>query len=192
MREGSATRGRRRRAAEPPDGPDRRPEPEADPEAVARSICLSQLEFAPRTRAELAAVLAKRGVPDDAAEAVLGRFAEVGLIDDALFARMWVDSRHRGRGLARAALRSELRRKGVDDEDVAAAVEGLDPATELETAWALVRRKLPATRGQPTPARVRRLAGMLARKGYPAGVAFRVVREALAEDGDDGEVPELE
>lgn len=177
---------------EPPDPRDDRPQPDADPEAVARSICLSQLEHAPRTRAELAAVLARRGVPAEAAAAVLGRFAEVGLIDDALFARMWVDSRHRGRGLARAALRSELRRKGVDDADVAAAVEGLDPGTELETARAFVARRLPSTRGLQTQARVRRLAGMLARKGYPAGTAYRVVREALAEAGAHGEFPEPE
>ena len=123
---------------------------------------------------------------------MLVRFAEVGLIDDALFARMWVESRHRGRGLARTALRSELRRKGVDDEDVAAAVEELDPETELATARSLVDRKLASTRGLDTQARVRRLAGMLARKGYPAGTAFRVVKEALAEDGDAGDVPELE
>ncbi len=195
MREGSTRRRRNgggagRQHPRPPR--DDRPEPEAEPEAVARSICLTQLEHAPRTRAELAAVLAERGVPDDAAEAVLGRFAEVGLIDDALFARQWVESRHRGRGLARTALRSELRRKGVDDEDVAAAVEGLDPETELATARSLVARKLASTRGLETQARVRRLVGMLARKGYPAGTAFRVVREALAEDGDEGEVPELE
>ena len=193
MREGSSTRRRRPRGGgEPPAPRDDRPEVDADPESVARSICLAQLEHAPRTRAELAAVLARRGVPDDAAEAVLGRFAEVGLIDDALFARMWVESRHRGRGLARTALRAELRRKGVEDEDVSAAVEELDPDTELATARSLVARRLASTRGLETQARVRRLAGMLARKGYPAATAFRVVREALAEDGDDGEVPDLE
>ena len=195
MREGSSTQRRRSGGAgrgEPPPARDDRPEPDADPESVARSICLAQLEHAPRTRAELAAVLVRRGVPDDVAEAVLGRFAEVGLIDDALFARMWVESRHRGRGLARTALRSELRRKGVDDEAVAAAVEELDPETELATARSLVDRKLASTRGLDTQARVRRLAGMLARKGYPAGTAFRVVKEALAEDGDEGDVPELE
>jgi len=183
--------GRRRRGPEAPDGDaagaprDLARDPDADPEQVARQICLSQLEHAPRTRAELAAVLSDRGVADDVAEAVLGRFSEVGLVDDALFAQMWVASRHRGRGLAGRALTQELRRKGVEDDVVREAVAGLDPEQEAATARALVDRRLRTTRGLPTDARVRRLAGMLARKGYPAGLAFRVVKEALAEEGAD-------
>ena len=39
-----------------------------------------------------------------------------GLVDDEAFARSWVESRQRSRGLARRALAQELRRKGVDDE----------------------------------------------------------------------------
>ncbi len=156
---------------------------EADPAGFARTSCLRLLERGPRTRAELAAALANKGVPDDAAEQVLSRFAEVGMIDDALFASMWVTSRHRGRGLASRALSQELRRKGVDGEVAQAALEELDPEQELATARALVQRRLAGTRGLTPDAQVRRLAGMLARKGYPAGTAFRVVREALAEQG---------
>ncbi len=127
-------------------------------------------------------------MPDEAADKVLSRFTEVGLIDDALFAAMWVTSRHRARGLASAALRRELRRKGIGDEVAQEALEELDPDQELATARALVQRKLASTRSLTPDARVRRLAGMLARKGYPAGTAFRVVREALAEQGAEAEL----
>lgn len=161
------------------------PEREADPVDVARQICLHQLEHAPRTRAELAAVLTRRGVEEEVAEQVLGRLSEVGMIDDALFAQMWVSSRHRGRGLAGRALSHELRGKGIDDELVREAVGTLEPEQELATARALVDRRLKATSGLATEVRVRRLAGLLARKGYPAGLAFRVVREALAAEGVD-------
>ncbi len=154
----------------------------------ARASCLRLLERGPRTRAELTAALAKKGVPDDAAEQVLSRFTEVGMIDDALFASLWVTSRHRGRGLASRALSQELRRKGVDGEVAQAALEELDPEQELATARALVQRRLAGTRGLTPDAQVRRLAGMLARKGYPAGTAFRVVREALAEQGSQTDV----
>lgn len=167
------------------------PEPDADPAGVARQICLRQLELQPRTRAELTATLLRRGVPDEVAHQVLDRFEEVGLVDDVQFAGMWVDSRQRGRGLAGRALSHELRRKGVDEQVVRAAVDELNPEVELATARSLVARRLPATRGLAADARVRRLAGMLARKGYPAGTAFRVVREALAADGvDPDEVPD--
>src|SRR5271165_1842528 len=57
--------------------------PDADPEAVARQICLRMLSAAPRTQAQLATALRRRGVPEEAAAAVLARFAEVKLIDDA-------------------------------------------------------------------------------------------------------------
>ena len=153
-----------------------------DPEAVARLICLRQLTAAPRTRAQLAKTLRRRGVPDEAAEAVLGRFAEVGLIDDAMFANAWVESRHHGRGLGRRALAAELNRRGVDRDDIQAAVAKLSPETELSTARALVERRLASTASLPAQTRLRRLVGMLARKGYPAGLAYRVVREALDQD----------
>ena len=161
---------------------------EADPESVARLICLRLLTAAPRTRAQLADALQRRGVPDDAASAVLARFAEVGLIDDATFASAWVESRHHGRGLGRRALTAELGRRGVDRSDIEAAVAGLTPETERATAVALVQRKLAGTAGQPAQARVRRLVGLLARKGYPAGLAYQVVREALdAQAAERGE-----
>jgi regulatory protein len=170
------------------DGVEPKPRAPVDPVDVARQICLRQLEHSPRTRAELATVLRRKGVPDDAAEQVLSRFADVGMIDDALFARMWVTSRHRGKGLAGRALSQELRRKGVADDEVADAVASLDPEQELATARALVERRLRSTAGLPTEARVRRLAGMLARKGYPGGLAFRVVKEALAAEGEEAEL----
>jgi len=104
-----------------PDQHDPRDRP-ADPEAVARQVCLQMLTAAPRTRAQLASALARRGVPQDAADAVLDRFTDVKLIDDAMFARAWVDSRHYGRGLSRRALAAELRQRGVAAPEIQSAV----------------------------------------------------------------------
>src|SRR5207245_3102506 len=103
---------------------------------------------------QLAQTLGRRGVPEEAAEAVLGRFAEVGLIDDATFANAWVESRHHGRGLGRRALAAELNQRGVDRGDIQAAVAKLSPDTELATARALVERRLPGTASLPAPARL--------------------------------------
>ncbi|WP_344437331.1 recombination regulator RecX [Actinomadura bangladeshensis] len=157
----------------------------ADPEAKAREICLRLLSASPRTRAQLADALRRKDVPADVADRVLARFTDVGLIDDEAFAQAWVQSRHTGRGLAKRALAAELRRRGVADDTVNEAVESLDPAQEEETARALVLRRLPSTRGADPAKRMRRLVGMLARKGYPPGLSYRVVKEALAEEGAD-------
>lgn len=154
--------------------------PEADSEAVARKILLDQLTGRARTRAELRAKLARRHVPDEVADRLLDRFAEVGLVDDKAFAREWVQSRQSGRGLARRALAQELRRKGVEQSVVEAAVAEVEPGDELAAARELVRRKLPSLARHDQTTQVRRLTGMLARKGYPSAVAFRVVREELA------------
>lgn len=160
---------------------------------MARAICLRLLTIQPRTRAELAAALARREVPDDAAETVLSRFTEVGLIDDRAFAEAWVGTRHAGRGLARRALAAELRRRGVDGETVGEVVATLDPETEERTARQLVAKRLPGTRRLESAVRVRRLVGMLARKGYPPAMAVRVVREELAAEGvDPGELAGLD
>ncbi|MEU9021698.1 regulatory protein RecX [Actinomadura sp. NPDC048394] len=157
----------------------------ADPEAAAREVCLRLLASSPRTRAQLADALRRKDVPDEVAEKVLGRFTDVGLIDDEAFARAWVQSRHAGRGLAKRALAAELRRRGVADETVSDAVEELEPDQEERTARALVDRRLPGTRGVDPAKRMRRLVGMLARKGYPPGLSYRVVKEALADEGTD-------
>ncbi|MFC9509595.1 recombination regulator RecX [Streptomyces sp. NPDC057002] len=156
-----------------------------DPVEQARAICLRLLTGTPRTRKQLADALRKRQIPDDAAEEVLSRLEEVGLINDSAFADAWVESRHHGRGLARRALARELRTKGVESTLIDEAVSQLEPEQEEATARELVARKLRSTRGLDRDKRLRRLAGMLARKGYSEGMALRVVRQALEEESED-------
>lgn len=169
--------------------------PEADSEEVARKILLDQLTGQARSRAELAAKLAKRRVPDDVAQRLLDRFEEVGLIDDAAFARLWVESRGPGKGLGRRALAQELRRKGIDEEAARAALDDLEPDDEEAAARALVRRKLRTLRNVDRATATRRLTGMLARKGHSGDVVWRVVREELdaagahADDAEAGAYP---
>jgi SOS response regulatory protein OraA/RecX len=150
-----------------------------DPETVAKGICLRALTGTAKTRKQLADLLAKKDVPEEAAAAVLDRFAEVGLIDDAAFAAAWVSTRQSGRGLARRALASELRAKGVDGDVAAAAVAEVDPQDEWDSARRLVERKMPSMSRLDRVTAERRLMGMLARKGYGGGLAGHVVREAL-------------
>jgi regulatory protein len=162
-------------ASEPPDPAD----PDADPESVARSIALRMLERQPRTRLELERAMARRDVPPDVAAAILDRFAEVGLVDDGAFAQAWVDSRHRGRGLARRALSAELRRRGVDETVLRDAVATVSDDDERAAALALAERKLRTMTALPRDVQMRRLVGMLGRKGFSSGVAMSVVREVL-------------
>jgi regulatory protein len=162
----------------PPDEPD----PPGDPESVARAICLQLLSQRGRTHAELARALRRRGVPGEAATAVLARFTEVGLIDDEAFAQNLALAQHRERGLAARAVAVRLRQRGLPDSAVEAALGLIDPASERDAARRLVARKMPGLRTLAPEARTRRLIGLLARRGYSPSLAADVVREALAED----------
>ncbi|CAN3983084.1 regulatory protein RecX [Kitasatospora purpeofusca] len=164
-----------------------RAEEPADPESRARDICLRLLTGAAKSRKQLGDALRKREIPDEVAEEVLTRLEEVGLIDDAAFARAWVESRHSVRGLSRRALAQELRTKGISGELAEQALAQLDHDDETEAARALVDRRLRATRGLERQTRTRRLVGLLARRGYSEGLAFRVVRDALDAEGSTDE-----
>lgn len=184
----SAPQDRRRRARpglEPPPVGAAAEDPEPPTAEVARTIALRLLTAAPRSRAELAAAMARKDVPDDVAAAVLDRFTEVGLVDDAAYAEMLVRTRHSERGLARRALATELRRRGVEDEVAAVALEQVDDEDELAAARRIAEKKARSTRGLDAQVRRRRIAGVLGRKGFGGGVTMRVVDEVLAAEGLD-------
>ena len=159
--------------------------PAEDPESVARRILLDQLTGQARSRKELTDKLAAKNVPTDVATRLLDRFEEVGLVDDEAFARSWIASRQPGKGLAKRALAQELRRKGVDDEVAREALDEIDPADEEAAARELVRRKLRSMSQLAPEVQMRRLAGMLARKGYSPGLAFAIVRSGVRDVSGD-------
>ncbi|MCL2803387.1 MAG: RecX family transcriptional regulator [Micrococcales bacterium] len=126
--------------------------------------------------------MTKRGVPPEVAERVLDRFEEVGLVDDQAYADMLVRTRHSERGLVGLALAQELRRRGVDDETAVAAMAQVSPDDQATKAEALAAKKLASTRGVEPQARLRRTVSMLARKGYPPGLATEVTRRLLEQE----------
>jgi regulatory protein len=165
-------------------------DPEQDPQSrdgepdshdVARQIVLRQLAMAPRSRKQLRDKLRQRACPDDVAEAVLDRMTEVGLIDDEAYAGMLVRSQQASRGLAKRALARELRTKGVDDDTARDALAQVSREDERDQAARLVTKKLRSMHGLDATVQTRRLAGMLARKGYPVDLSMQVIRDAVRE-----------
>lgn len=148
---------------------------------AAKTVALNSLAMMARTRGELETKLKERLLPDDVIAEALDRLTEVGLIDDAAYARMFASSRHEVRGLSAYAIRMQLRRKGLADELIEDALADMDGDSERERAVDLVRRKAPSTKALDNQARTRRLASMLARKGYSSAVAFSVVKEVLGD-----------
>ncbi|MGH3433647.1 MAG: regulatory protein RecX [Thermocrispum sp.] len=167
------------------------PEGSVDPDRAAKTACLRLLAVKPRTRADLAKALARKGFEPEVAEPVLDRLERAGLIDDAGYAEMLVRSRYAYQGLGRRALKSQLLRQGVDGAVAEGAVGAIGADDEEARGRELVRKRLRAMSGVSQEAAIRRLVGMLARKGYPAGLAYRVVREELAAAGRETSLLDL-
>lgn len=176
------SRGGRRRSSTPGGSRGRGAQeldPDADPEEVARTIVLRKLSAQARTRVELERALKTRAVPEEAANAVLDRMSEVGLVDDAAFAHDWVASRQQRRHLSRTALRRELTTKGVDRGVIDEALVGVDGSDEHSAALALAQRRAAPMAGLPREVAYRRLGGMLARRGFSGSVTTQVLGEVL-------------
>lgn len=154
-------------------------DPEADPHAVARLILLRRLAAAPRSRRQLEQDLSDRGVPPEVGAEVLDRFAELGYVDDEAFARGWVHGRHRSRGLARAAIRRELRQRGIADELAEEALSEISDEQERSRGRMFAERRLARMHGVEEPAAARRLVGALMRRGFSWSVASSVAQEVL-------------
>ncbi|MDI2030973.1 regulatory protein RecX [Saccharopolyspora sp. TS4A08] len=182
----SRGRGRRTPDSEPRDAaadtkPQRKPD---DPAAQARDVVYRLLASRARSRLELRQALLRKDIDEEIADAVLQKFVDAGLVDDASFAEEWVNQRQRSQGLGRKALGFELRRKGIDEHLVESALSNVDGDAEAERARELVQRKLRGMGSVEHTAKMRRLVGMLARKGYSEGLAYRIVKEEIENAGD--------
>ena len=175
---GSDAAGERPDWAPPPDDTETLV-PDADAESVARAIVLRQLSMAPRSRSQLERKLRQRGCDDEVAAKVLDRMTEVGLVDDEAYAQMLVRSKQSDKGLARRALAHELRKQGIDQEIADEALGQVGAGDERVRAEQLVAKKLRSMRGLTPEVQTRRLAGLLARKGYSGEVAWPIIRDAV-------------
>ena len=161
-----------------------------DQEDHARRVVLRKVAAQARTRSELGRALQAKQVPEHVATTVLDRMSEVGLVDDATFALDWVSSRQQRRHLSRRALRRELQAKGVGTEEVEQALAPVGDQQEYEAALSLAVRRHDPMAHLAREVRYRRLAGVLARRGFASSLVARVVVEVLDRPGDpDHTVP---
>lgn len=151
---------------------------------AAKDFLLRRLNSRPRTRSELAKELREKSFSDDIAKEALDRLEEVGLINDVDFAKTWVSTRHRSKGLAGAVLKQELRQKGVSDETTQVALDEISSQEEYESAKKLAQKKYRALQREDRETQIRRLVGFLARKGYPSSLCYRVAKEIVSDMPD--------
>jgi regulatory protein len=156
----------------------------ADEASRATEAALVFLGYRPRSEKEVRDRLRRGGYEQDAIEHAIARLHEWRYLDDADFARRWVENRtaHRPRG--RRLLQQELRHKGIDGEIARDAIDDAE-LNETGAAEALARRRLPSYAGDEPAAIRRRLSAYLARRGYGYDVIRVALDRALGEADDD-------
>ncbi len=148
---------------------------------AAKLVLLRRLSNAPRTRKELAKDLKDKDISDEVANVALDRFEEVGLINDQALASNYVSSQHERKGLGKNALRQQLRAKGVSDDVALEAISQISDDQEFQAAFALACKKIRSLQKDDAKTQLRKIVGVLARKGYSSNLAFRVAKEVITD-----------
>lgn len=155
----------------------------ADEEGAWRALLVA-LERRGHGIAELRRRLRQKGHLPEAVEYAIGRARELGLLDDAAFARNFVETRAaRGRGPGR--LRQDLLQLGVDRPLIEAAIAAQwpEPEAALPLATELAERRARQLARLPREVRQRRLVAYLARRGFTGRGVHELVRRVLAGSG---------
>jgi regulatory protein len=137
-----------------------------------------------RTRVEMVERLADAGFDAEVVARTVDRLEELGLVDDAAFARTWIEERARTKHRPPAVLLEELAAKGVDPEIAAAALEEVGPdesAQATELAWRVLRRHS----GKPLQQQAASLMAALLRKGFSEEASEEAVKTVLPPEGWD-------
>ncbi|MFB6611736.1 regulatory protein RecX [Agromyces sp. NPDC056379] len=146
-------------------------------------LVISRLRRSALSVSEVRAVLVEHGLDDIEVEEWIERYERLGYLDDAKLAEQLVHSHGVRRGKGSGAIMQELGRRGVDNALARAAVEDLDPETELENARTVAERRARQLRGLDRQTAERRLSAFLQRRGYPGDVVREAVTAALAAEG---------
>jgi regulatory protein len=143
---------------------------------------LNYLSYRPRSRGELERYLKEKRVSAEAMSTVMERLARAQLIDDADFARYWVENREQFAPRSKRALRMELRQKGLSEADSATAIGAVD---EDNSAYEAGRKRAARMTTLDREIFFRRLSGFLQRRGFGYGVVKTVVTRLWEEFGAD-------
>jgi regulatory protein len=140
---------------------------------VAFQNALRFIGYRPRTTAEIVSKLAKKGFADIVIQETIERLSANGLLDDATFARTWVENQSTFRPRGQRALAFELRRKGVTDEVIALALE--ETPGEEELAYQAGTRQAHKLDNLERNEFRMKLSAFLARRGFSYGTIAPVV-----------------
>lgn len=141
-------------------------------EAKAYNAAIGQLSYRRRSQKEIADYLKRKEYDADIVANVITRLENLGLVDDAAFAKAWIADRQLLRPRSRRTLQTELMQKGIDRETISAALSLVTETSQLDILTGLIERK----RKQSAYAEPQKLVAYLARQGY----GYDQIKKALA------------
>ncbi|MBM7801029.1 SOS response regulatory protein OraA/RecX [Curtobacterium luteum] len=161
--------------------PEDAPRPLDEQRADAERFSMRALGRRGVSTSEMRQTLAKHDLDADVVEGEIERLTRVGLLDDVALATDLVDRLHERKGLGRQGVVAELRRRGIDQVAIDAALEAAadDSDDEFVRALELAAKRAGQLRGLDRATAERRLSGFLMRKGYGSGVVRIAVERAL-------------
>lgn len=122
--------------------------------------------------------LAGTDLPSALQERVITRLQELGLLDDSAMARELIDEMHRRSPAAAPLLRHKMLQRGLSEATADEVLrEKASDASPVELARQLVAQHLPRLRRLDEVTRLRRLAGLLARRGFEEDTIEQVLSE---------------
>ncbi len=126
----------------------------------------------PRSEWELRDYLKRNDYAENYIQEILNKLSKRGYVDDADFARRWVENRRLLKATSKRRLTQELRQKRVSDEDIQSALEA-DETDEQQVLRELIERKRKQSKYQDD----QKLMQYLIRQGFRYGDIKTILNE---------------
>ena len=132
----------------------------------------------PHAEQEIRRKMQRRGLSRSVQESVLNRLRSAALLDDAEFARIWVENRIAFRPRSTRALAIELRQKGISKEEIDSALEDFD---EAEAAYQAGRKAAHRWKNTSEEEFRKKVGGYLSRRGFSYSMITSVISRLMSE-----------
>lgn len=140
------------------------------------------LGYRPRSTAEVRRNLVQNKTPESVVDAAVERLQTMGYLDDSAFARFWVENRETFRPSGPAALRYELRQKGIADTVIEAALQDTDAA---DGAYRAAQTRVKQLRGSSRQQFKQKLGNFLQRRGFAYSTCRDIIQRLIDEISEE-------
>lgn len=146
------------------------------------TLSLKYLSFRQRSEKEIVNYLKKKKTSEEVIVRIIAKLREHKFLDDALFAKLWIDSRNRAKPRSKWLLTRELREKGVSQEIIETLLLTAGVVkSDLSLAREAIAKRIVKYRELPRQEIYQKVGGFLARRGFNWETSKRAIDDLLKE-----------